>query len=164
MLAYNVDDFQGISVAIDLFDELERLTAALDAAGIPYALAGGLALAVHGAPRATKDIDLLVLPEDVRQTMEQARALGFVFEAMPTRFSDGMELRRVTKISAGDALTVDLLLVGPLLETAWASRQRIRAEPHDLWVISRDALIAMKLAAGRPQDLADVQRLQELDR
>jgi hypothetical protein len=43
---------------VDLFDELVRLAAALHDAGTPYGLCGGLAVAAHGAPRATKDIDL----------------------------------------------------------------------------------------------------------
>ena len=41
------------------------LVAELDADGVDYALAGGLAVAVWGAPRATKDIDLLVRPDQV---------------------------------------------------------------------------------------------------
>ncbi len=45
-------------VPFDPYAELLALARALDAAGLEYALCGGLALAVYGAPRATRDIDL----------------------------------------------------------------------------------------------------------
>ena len=54
-----------MSETLDLAAELAAIVAALDEAGIPYALCGGLAVAVHGHARATQYIDLLVLPEDV---------------------------------------------------------------------------------------------------
>ena len=43
---------------MDLIAELKRVTGAFDEAGLTYALCGGLAVAVHGAPRATTDLDL----------------------------------------------------------------------------------------------------------
>ena len=56
-----------------------------------------------------------------------AKDQGFRFEALPIRFSDGMEVRRVTKIEQEEpyeTLTVDVLLVNPNLEEVWASRHR----------------------------------------
>ncbi len=50
---------------MDLHDELVSLVGALDAAGVDYALIGGLAVAVWGVPRFTQDIDLLVRREDL---------------------------------------------------------------------------------------------------
>jgi hypothetical protein len=50
---------------VDLFAEVVALTAALDAAAIDYAICGGVALAIHGAPRATRGIDLLVREADL---------------------------------------------------------------------------------------------------
>jgi hypothetical protein len=46
--------------SMDLFEELTQLIAAFDAGGVDYAVCGALALAIHGLPRATKDIDVLV--------------------------------------------------------------------------------------------------------
>ncbi len=45
---------------VNLVDELLGVTRALEAAGIPYAICGGIAVTIHGATRTTKDIDLLV--------------------------------------------------------------------------------------------------------
>ena len=148
-----------------LFDELTALVSALDEANLDYALAGALALAVWGVPRATRDIDLLVRPEALDDVRAVARARGFTLEAQPMKFSDGMELRRIIKVESGGAhLTLDLILVDDNLKPAWESRLVLEFGEGKLRVISRDALIAMKAAASRPQDLADIARLRELDR
>jgi hypothetical protein len=149
---------------VTLLEELTSMVAALDAAGVEYALAGGLAVAVWGAPRATQDIDLLVRPEALDQAVDAARARGFVLPALRMTFSDGMEVQRVSKVDAGALLSVDFLLVGPPLEPVWQSRTKLAIATGPIWVVSRDALIQMKLTAGRPQDALDIQRLQELDR
>ncbi len=147
-----------------LLEQLTAIVAALDAAGIEYALVGGLAVAVWGAPRATQDIDLLVRPEAVDAIVTSIESLGFRFRALPMTFSDGMRLQRVSKIEDGALLTLDLILVDANLEPAWESRQQLELAGAPIWVISRKALIQMKIAAGRTQDALDVQRLEELDR
>jgi hypothetical protein len=147
-----------------LLEQLATIVRALDRAQIEYALVGGLAVAVWGAPRATQDIDLLVRPESVEAVVAAVEPLGFRFRALPMTFSDGMQLQRVSKIEAGALLTLDLILVDPNLEPVWGSRQKVELDGAPIWVISRAALIQMKIAAGRPQDAADVQKLEELDR
>ena len=149
---------------MNLFDQLTSLTGALERAGIEYALAGGLAVAVWGVPRATQDIDLLVRGETLPAALEVAHRLGFVTRALPMRFDDGMEVQRVSKADGQDLLVLDLILVNANFESVWRARQRLAIEGGGIWVVSRDGLIQMKVAAGRPQDLADVQRLRELDR
>ena len=151
-------------MALVLSEELDGLIASLEDAKLEYALAGGLAVAVWGAPRATKDIDLLVSPEQVDAIRTVARARGFLLEAGPITFRDGMELRRLTKYQGSDLLTLDLILVNPAVEEAWRSRRRVPTLRGTLWVVDRQALIEMKLRAGRPQDIFDVERLRDLDR
>ena len=151
-------------MGLDLYDELHRVGRALDEGGVAWALVGGLALAIHGAPRATTDIDLLVRPEDVDRALELVRPLGFRLQAGAMQFPDGMRIRRVTKLSDGDALTLDLLLVDEPLAEVWASRMPVETELGTLQVIGREALIRMKIWSGRPRDLADVARLEEDDR
>jgi acetolactate synthase regulatory subunit len=151
-------------MALDLFEETVALLGELERRGTPYALAGAIALAIHGAPRATTDIDLLVAPPDVDAVLDVARSRGFAVEALPMRFSDGLEIRRVVRAEGPELLTLDLLLVDRNLEPAWVSRQRIVTDRGEFWVVSRDGLIQMKAWAGREQDLADIRRLRELDR
>jgi len=75
-------------------------------------------VAVWGAPRATKDIDLLVPPEQIDAIRAVAKERGFLLEAGPITFRDGMELRRLTKYEGSDLLTLDLILVNPTVEAA----------------------------------------------
>jgi hypothetical protein len=151
-------------MGLSLFEETVGLLAELEGRGLAYAVAGAVALAIHGVPRATADIDLLVDPAQVDGVLGAARARQFGIEALPMKFSDGMEVRRVTKVAGSEMLTLDLLLVNPNLEPVWASRERVRTEHGEFWVVSREGLIQMKAWAGRPQDLADIERLRELDR
>ena len=154
---------------MDLFGEVIALTAALDAAKIDYAICGAVALAVHGAPRATKDIDLLARETDLPQIREVAKTCGFTIEALPMTFSaTGISIRRFTKIERdGRTLMLDVLIAEGPLEAVWQTRMRVgfSAEgdtPRALWVVSREGLISLKLAAARPQDIVDVQKLQEV--
>jgi hypothetical protein len=151
-------------MGMSLIDELEALLAALEERQVDYALAGGLALAVWGVARATKDIDLLVRREDTEVILEIAAQRGFKLRALPMTFRDGMELQRVTKIASGESLTLDLLLVNANLEAVWNGRQSVDGERGSFKVVSRQGLIQMKTAANRPQDLADIERLLEQDR
>jgi hypothetical protein len=149
---------------LSLFEEATALLAELERRDVPYAVTGALALAIHGVPRATTDIDLLVRPESVKAALAAASARGFDVDALPRRFSDGLVVRRSTKIDAVELLTLDLLVVNENLESVWASRERVQTERGAVWVVSRAGLIGMKAWAGREQDLADIRRLQELDR
>ena len=149
---------------VDIEVEFRRILSALDAAAIEYAVVGGFAVAIWGAPRATTDIDLLVREEDIDAILAVARALQFVSHAAPRTFPDGMRLRRVTRLEGEEMLTLDFLLVDENLEAAWNSRVLIETDVGPVRVVSRDALLQMKVAAGRPQDVADVARLSEMDR
>lgn len=149
---------------MNLFDELMELVKQLDDDGVDYALAGGLAVAVWGAPRATKDIDMLVRKDALERALATAAKKGFVIKAFPQTFRDGMELQRVTRAEAGALLTLDFILVNEALEAAWTSRTKLDTGGGCVWVISRDALIAMKAAAARPIDIADIEKLREIDR
>lgn len=148
-----------------LLDELRAVLGALDDAGVDYALVGALAVAVWGAPRATKDIDLLIRPEDQERARAALRDRGFTLDALPLEFKDGTSVRRLNKIDpAGDLMTVDLMLVDKNLESAWTSRLRLPFADGQVSVVSRDALIGMKARAARPQDVMDIQNLKEGDR
>jgi hypothetical protein len=149
---------------VNLFEELKELVAALEARGIDYALCGGVALAIHGAPRATQDIDLLLRPEDIERLREVSRLRGFTLESFPMEFSSGLTVQRFTKLIEGQPLMLDVLFVAGPIETVWKDRQSAEFEGGTIRVVSRQGLIALKLAAGRPQDLADVKRLEEMAR
>lgn len=63
-----------------LIEEFVGIVEALNHAGIDYAVCGGWAMAVHGRLRATVDIDLLILADDLDAAMKVARERGFDIE------------------------------------------------------------------------------------
>ena len=148
---------------LDLYEELKAIIFALDENGIDYALCGGLAMAVHGLPRATVDIDLLVLAERLEEAKLVICGLGYTIEAQPMTFHKGaIEIRRWSKIdpSDGDVLTVDFLLVTPAVIDAWTSRIKVASTQGIVSVVSREGLIKLKSFRRSGQDLDDIERLK----
>ena len=148
----------------DLYEEFKSIISALEEHGIDYAVCGGLAMAVHGLPRATVDIDLLILDESLEATKGLARTLGYNIEAMAMTFSRGaVEIRRVSKIDreTGIVLSLDMLLVTPEIVEIWQSRTRVAWESGSFWTVSRGGLMALKSLRSSAQDLADIERLKE---
>jgi hypothetical protein len=156
-------------MGMDPVTELEALLDVFDADGVPYALCGGLALAIHGYPRQTKDIDLLVEAATVDRALAAARRAGFDVPARKIVFGlrtgTPREVHRVSKLedASGKLMTLDLLVVSPDLETVWATREVVVAEQRRITVVSREGLATMKRIAGRPQDLADLAKLEGTD-
>lgn len=145
-----------------LLEELLAITSAFAENGIEYAVCGGLAMAVHGFVRATIDIDILICEESLAKAYEIAAEKGYDVKGLDISFKErAVEIRRVSKIDdEGEVLSLDLLLVTPQVEDVWESKERIFLSEKPLFVVSRNGLIKMKTLAGRPQDLADIERLQ----
>ncbi|HET8798891.1 MAG TPA: hypothetical protein VFO89_14450 [Thermoanaerobaculia bacterium] len=148
---------------LNLLDELVGIIDGLNEASTPYALCGGIAMSVHGFTRATEDIDLLVRPEHAPDVEAVVGRLGYVIKATPMNFQSGaVQIRRVSKVDAtdGDTLSLDLLLVTPASETAWATRETHPWRGRALFVVSREGLILLKRFRSSDQDLVDIARLE----
>ena len=148
---------------MNLYDELLGVIDRLNAAGIAYALCGGLAVALHGYARFTKDIDLLVKAEDVASISKQVQPIGFDLPTGPIPFDAGTEKERVvyriTKVEENEILSLDLLVVSNILQQVWNSREWFDWNGRKLAVISADGLAEMKRLAGRDQDRLDLKKL-----
>jgi hypothetical protein len=156
------------TIALNLKHELEALVDALARDGVEFAICGGIAVTIHGAPRFTKDIDLLVPDAQLEAALRVARACGFDLAAAPMVFDGGgpkeRHLRRVSKADGQNLLTLDIVLVEPGFVPVWRSRVRVAWEGRVVPVVSIDGLAAMKRRAGRDQDLLDLKNLGvELD-
>ncbi len=147
---------------LDLLEELKRVIAGLDEAAIPYALCGGLAMAVHGYPRATVDIDILIRVEDQARVERAAELLGFTIHALPMHFRGGeVEIRRVSKVDdSGQILSLDLLLVTDAVRLVWEGRQDMEWDFGKISVVSREGLITLKSLRGSGLDQDDIERLR----
>ncbi len=149
---------------LDLYEEFNGLIRSLTERGIDYAVCGALALAVHGLPRATVDIDLMILADDLEEALTAAHDQGYTIPSQPMTFADGaIEIHRRSKPDPdlGDVLILDLLLVTPAIAEVWEDRQEVEWEEGRLRVISRAGLIALKSLRASSQDVADIERLKE---
>jgi hypothetical protein len=154
------------AVPLNPVTELEALVDALDVAAVPYALCGGLALGVHGHPRATEDIDLLVQPGDLERALAVAKRIGFDVPARKMIFGlrtgKHREIQRVSKLDpdTGDLMALDFLVVNEELADVWSDRLTVETGVRRLSVVSRSGLAKMKRIAGRGQDLVDLAKLE----
>lgn len=153
--------------SMNLVDELHTIAATLRSAGIRYAVCGGVAVTIYGATRSTKDIDLLIMPQDVSRVLDAVRPLGYVFAAIPMTFGAGTErerhVQRVSKIEGSEHLLLDLLVADAAFEGALDDRIDVQLADGPLTVVSRAMLIRMKRLAGRAQDIADIEKLEGPD-
>lgn len=155
----------GCTIVADMLDLVAELTAVittLDQANVPYALCGGLAMAVHGYPRSTVDIDLLILIDDLPRVEAAVAPLGFTIRAQPMSFKSGaVEIRRVSKVDeGGQLLSLDLLLVTAAIQSAWDDRRALEWDFGKISVVSREGLIALKSLRGSGLDQDDIKRLR----
>jgi len=147
-----------------LLEEFVTFTETLNRQKIDYAICGGWALAIHGLPRATIDIDLLILAEDLEKVWKTANSLGYDVEGSPLHFHDGViEIRRISKIDKASKrlFTLDFLLVTEGLKDVWKKRELMEWEDGKTWTVSREGLIKLKTISGREQDLLDIKKLRE---
>lgn len=130
--------------------------------GVEFVVVGAYALALHGAPRASGDIDLFVRPSD----LNARRVLGAL-----ARFGAPMASAGVTAADLARPGTVyqiglpprriDLLteISGVSFDEAWDSRVTAEVEGRPVPFLGRAALLRNKRATGRVKDLADLERL-----
>jgi hypothetical protein len=152
---------------MNLVDELHSVASALTSHGIAYAICGGVAVTIHGAPRTTKDIDVLVAPADVPRALAAVAPLGFSFVALPMTFDAGTprerHVQRVSKLEDGQHLILDLIVEDASLQGSLADRIEVDLPAGRLAVVSRATLVRMKQLAGRPQDRVDLDALRGID-
>jgi hypothetical protein len=151
----------------DLKQELTQVVETFIKNNVPYALCGGLALAVHGHPRATKDLDFLVPPEHIEAAIGALHQAGFTLRAGPMplgiKTTHPQRLFRATKVKLTQHLTVDLLEVSASYKNTWDSREKLDWRGHSMTIVSKHGLIAMKQLSTRAKDLADIETLNGLN-
>ncbi len=145
-----------------LLEELSELISALNENGVEYAVCGGLALTIHGFPRATFDIDILIRPESLEAGYKIAEKFGYDIRGLDMSFKDrAVEIRRVSKIDDdGEVLSLDFLLVTPQVEDVWETKEKLIWQNKNLMIVSREGLIKMKELAARAKDLIDIDRIK----
>ncbi|MEM6532499.1 MAG: nucleotidyltransferase [Myxococcota bacterium] len=139
------------------------LLRALSEQNVDFVLVGAYALGVHGRPRATGDIDLLVRPsrENAARVMRALVEFGAPLQDLSEEdlatpgivFQMGLPPRRI------DILTQ---ISGVTFDEAWASKVKAPFGDQEIFVIGREALITNKRATGRAKDVVDAEDLESL--
>lgn len=148
-----------------MYQDYKDLLSAFHAHGVKYLIVGGYAVIFHSQPRATKDIDLFIKADAANAQATYAALTQFGAPVQDTRPEDFAD--RTTFFRFGnDPRTVDILpdIPGVDFDTAWERRVEgvIDAETGlKAFFISKEDLIASKLASGRTRDLADVEDIRK---
>ncbi len=128
---------------------------------VEYLVVGAHALAAHGHPRATKDLDVWVRPhpENALRALDALRAFGAPLQDLTP--SDLASPGVFFQIGV-PPLRIDVLtqIDGVEFEEAWRARTSATFEGEPIHILSRADLVRNKRASGRLQDLADVERLE----
>ncbi len=145
-------------------DTLFRIAKRLDVLGIPYAICGGMAMALHGYVRATVNVDLLVTADGLRQAHEHLEGRGYLPPFAASKHLKDTETGvRIEFLVAGgfpgDGLPKSVVFPDPAAPGVSVERDGVK-------VLSLATLVELKLASGmtaghRLKDLADVQQMTE---
>lgn len=141
---------------------LRRLGKGFEAANVPWMVVGGLAVSAWTEPRGTKNCDIaLVLPEDPGPVGALLDEVGVeITRGELVKAQQGGVVRGHYCPEGLPRLVVDLLCSGTDFErSALSRREAATILGTDSWIVSADDLLIYKLIAGRPQDLADVDKL-----
>ncbi len=150
---------------------MERLTQAFDREGVRYALVGGFAVALHGTPRGTIDVDFIIrhTEDDFVRCEKTLRALGLQ-PRLPVTASEVFKFReeyikRRNLIAwsfinpANPIEVVDIIITLDLATQKTVTKRYLLGKVH---VLALENLIQMKRSSGRPQDMEDVKNLEVL--
>ena len=132
---------------------------------VRYLVIGGIAVAIHGVPRATFDLDILIeaTSDNATRLLDALVAIGFGTATMIS--AEELLSNEITIFN--DRVRIDVQTSTPGLEfaPAWQRRDTLDYHGQSFHVVCReDHLIASKSASGRPVDLEDVRILESLDR
>jgi len=133
----------------------------LNSRGVDYVIVGAQSLAFHGRPRYTGDLDILVrpTPENARLLVDLLKQFGFAHSGF--KETDFIEPEQIIQLGRAPN-RIDLLssISGVSTDDAFASKVSAELDSIPVFMLGKDALIQNKRAVGRPQDLADLDILE----
>ena len=134
----------------------------LNSNGVEYLVVGAVALAQHGFPRYTGDLDVLVRnsPDNAERLVKALSDFGFA--SLGLKAADFMDSYRVVQLGVPPA-RIDLLtsITGVPFDQAWAGRIEAVLGETRVHFIGREALILNKRMTGRAKDKADLDALED---
>ena len=143
-----------------MLNRLQGVFKSLQEHDVRYLVIGGIASILHGVPRATFDLDMLIeaTPENAGRLLEALLEAGLGTAALTN--VDALLANEVTILKDRVRVDVQTATLGIVFSEAWERRETMTYEGQSFHVLSKQDLIASKQAAGREVDLEDVRLLQ----
>ncbi len=149
---------------MDLAPDFSEFCALLSAHRVEFVIVGAHALAFHGAPRYTGDLDILVRPTVDNGQRLLAAIVDFGFPASALTAEGVVNPRTVIEMGVPPVqLHVMSAVDGVTWDEVWADKEPGTLGPNSVFFIGLTQFLKNKRAAARPQDLADVAALTEGD-
>lgn len=148
---------------MNIFEEFPKIISAFEDEDLRYALVGGVAMAFHDEPRFTKDIDILLLPEDIAKLKKILSAKGYVESTTPWTFKNvDITLHRFLKIEEKEHLQLDVLTANEK-RSKQIIKNALEAESEQgiVRVATKKDLIWMKKQRDSDQDKVDIKKLED---
>jgi tRNA nucleotidyltransferase/poly(A) polymerase len=129
---------------------------------VKYLVIGGIAAVLHGVPRATFDLDILIeaSPDNAQRLLDALIEANFATATLIT--ADELLIHEITIFRDRVRIDVQTSTPGIKFEAAWQQRVAMTYQGQEFYVASKTDVIASKRAAGRDKDLEDV-RMLEID-
>ena len=141
--------------------DFRDLCALLNEEKIDYLIVGAYAVAFHGVPRATGDLDVLVRPEEehVQRLLAAVKAFGFpTDEVTPGYLLTHGKILQLGRVPV--QIHIMTSITGVTWDSAWVTRKEGMYGDLPVFFIGLSALLTNKTAIGRSKDLADVKALR----
>lgn len=137
------------------------LFAAFLAAGVEFAVVGGVAVNVHGYVRATYDLDVFIRPtvSNAEAAFRALQSIGAPVEGLEA--NDLLDDERHLRFGSPEDHIDILTSIGEMsFDKVWSDRVEVEAAGMKIPFISREALIENKRQTGRLRDLVDIEELE----
>jgi hypothetical protein len=146
---------------VELAPDFDEFFDSLIARGVEFLVVGAYALAYHGAPRYTGDIDVFLRPTTENAARLLAALSAFGFPPMSLEPAQVIDPSRIIQMGV-EPVQIHVMsdISGVTWDEAWAGRVEARCGSRDVPFIGRTEFIRNKRAAGRLKDLADIEALE----
>ncbi len=147
---------------MEVQNDFKELLELFNAHKVEYMIVGGYALAFHGAPRYTGDIDILVKPDQENALRVLSALEEFGFGSVGLEKSDFISQDKIVQLGV-PPVRVDIITTISGITWEEAASGKVAGKYGDIpvYYIGRDQFIANKRAIGRKRDLADLEALGE---
>lgn len=143
-----------------MLDQYQAVFKSLSANEVRYVVIGGIAAVLHGVPRATFDLGILIeaTSDNATRLLRALEQAGMGTAGLTT--ADSVLAHEISILKDWVRIDVQTKTPGTTFSQAWSRRQIMRHGQETFSILSRADLIATKRAPGRPVDFLDIQALE----